>query len=65
MQLLASVANELRRKRGDLIGAMIADTGNDPEADSEISEAIDFAKLLSRESCGVHQLPVSANHSAD
>lgn len=42
--LLDAVANELRRHRGDLIGAMVADSAKTvPEADVEISEAIDFA----------------------
>jgi RHH-type proline utilization regulon transcriptional repressor/proline dehydrogenase/delta 1-pyrroline-5-carboxylate dehydrogenase len=44
MRLLGNIAHELRRHRGDLIGVMVADTGKTvPEADVEISEAIDFA----------------------
>jgi RHH-type transcriptional regulator, proline utilization regulon repressor / proline dehydrogenase / delta 1-pyrroline-5-carboxylate dehydrogenase len=41
--LLDKVAVEMRHKRGDLIGAMVADTAKTiPEADVEVSEAIDF-----------------------
>jgi RHH-type transcriptional regulator, proline utilization regulon repressor / proline dehydrogenase / delta 1-pyrroline-5-carboxylate dehydrogenase len=43
---LSSVARELRRARGDLIGAAAANTGKVfSEADVEISEAIDFAEF--------------------
>lgn len=43
--LLAKIGDELASARGDLIGAMIADTGKTiPEADVEVSEAIDFAR---------------------
>lgn len=46
VRLLGNVANELRMQRGDLIGVMIADTGKTiVEADTEISEAIDFAEF--------------------
>ncbi len=42
---LSQVAMELRRARGDLIGAAAADTGKVfTEADVEVSEAIDFAE---------------------
>lgn len=48
-RLLAEVAQHLRAARGDLIGVMIADTGKTiPEADAEISEAIDFAEYYRR-----------------
>jgi RHH-type proline utilization regulon transcriptional repressor/proline dehydrogenase/delta 1-pyrroline-5-carboxylate dehydrogenase len=44
-RILASVAMELRRSRGDLIGAAAANTGKVfTEADVEVSEAIDFAE---------------------
>jgi RHH-type proline utilization regulon transcriptional repressor/proline dehydrogenase/delta 1-pyrroline-5-carboxylate dehydrogenase len=44
-RVLAGVAMELRKARGDLIGAAAADTGKlFTEADVEISEAIDFAE---------------------
>lgn len=44
-KLLAEVANELRKSRADLIGAMLADGGKTiPESDVEVSEAVDFAE---------------------
>jgi len=44
--LLAQVAMELRRSRGDLIGAAAADTGKVfTETDAEVSEAIDFTEF--------------------
>lgn len=47
--LLGEVAKNLRHKRGDLIGAMVANTGKTiPEADVEVSEAIDFAEYYRR-----------------
>jgi len=47
--LLAKVAQGLRRKRGDLIGAMCADSGKPVvEGDVEVSEAIDFAEYYRR-----------------
>lgn len=56
--LLAAVAKGLREHRDDLIGAMIADTGKTvPEADIEISEAIDFAEYYSRSAEEWHTLP--------
>lgn len=43
-QILARVAEELRRGRGDLIGAAMAEGGKlITESDPEVSEAIDFA----------------------
>lgn len=48
--LLARVAQKLREKRGELIGAMILDGGKTiPEADPEVSEAIDFAEYYRRQ----------------
>jgi len=48
-RLLAELAHLLRKKRGDLIGAMVADAGKMPsEADVEISEAIDFVEYYRR-----------------
>ncbi|MFH1091343.1 MAG: aldehyde dehydrogenase family protein, partial [Pseudomonadota bacterium] len=45
-RVLANVAQELRRARGDLIGAAAADTGKVfIEADPEVSEAVDFAEF--------------------
>ncbi|HEX2579319.1 MAG TPA: bifunctional proline dehydrogenase/L-glutamate gamma-semialdehyde dehydrogenase, partial [Rhabdochlamydiaceae bacterium] len=47
--LLAKAAQNLRDRRGDLIGVMLADGGKTPyEADPEISEAIDFAEYYRR-----------------
>ena len=44
-ELLGKIAHEMRVHRGDLIGAMVANTGKTvQEADVEISEAIDFAE---------------------
>lgn len=51
-EILRDVAQELRRARGDLIGAAIADAGKTvAEADPEVSEAIDFVEFYSR--CGL------------
>ncbi|MGR3973610.1 MAG: proline dehydrogenase family protein [Candidatus Rhabdochlamydia sp.] len=48
-ELLSQVAHQLRMKRGDLIGVMIRDAGKTvTEADSEVSEAIDFAEYYLR-----------------
>ena len=44
-EILSRVAVELRKARGDLIGAAAADTGKIfSEADVEVSEAVDFAE---------------------
>ena len=43
--ILAQVAMEIRKARGDLIGAAAADTGKIfTDADAEVSEAVDFAE---------------------
>ncbi|HEY4255105.1 MAG TPA: proline dehydrogenase family protein, partial [Chlamydiales bacterium] len=48
--LLAKVAQNLRERRGELIGAMMVDGGKIvSEADAEISEAIDFAEYYRRQ----------------
>lgn len=48
-RILADAANCMRRHRSSLIGVMMADTGKTvPEADVEISEAIDFIEYYSR-----------------
>ena len=45
-EVLSRVAVELRRSRGDLIGAAVAETGKIfTEADPEVSEAVDFAEF--------------------
>lgn len=47
--LMSQVAVGLRQKRGELIGVMVANTGKTiSEADSEVSEAIDFAEFYRR-----------------
>ncbi len=49
-QLLARVAQILRQRRGELIGAMMIDGGKIvSESDPEISEAIDFAEYYRRQ----------------
>jgi len=48
-EILLQVAGDLRRARGDLMGAALADGGKTlPESDSEVSEAIDFARFYPR-----------------
>ncbi|HEV8051736.1 MAG TPA: bifunctional proline dehydrogenase/L-glutamate gamma-semialdehyde dehydrogenase, partial [Parachlamydiaceae bacterium] len=47
--LIDNAAHQLRCHRADLIGAMVADTAKTvPEADVEVSEAIDFATYYRR-----------------
>ena len=47
--LFQKLAQLLREKRADLIGAMLAETGKIiPEADSDVSEAIDMIEYYSR-----------------
>jgi len=54
-QLLAVVAQKFRERRGELIGAMMADGGKTfSEADSEVSEAIDFADYYRRQMEKMH-----------
>ncbi|HEX2583190.1 MAG TPA: proline dehydrogenase family protein [Chlamydiales bacterium] len=49
-QILALVAQNFRERRGELIGAMMMDTGKIiVEADPEVSEAIDFAEYYRRQ----------------
>lgn len=49
-QLLACVAQKLRERRGELIGALMSDGGKTiAEADPEVSEAIDFAEYYRRQ----------------
>ncbi len=48
-RLLVNVAETLAARRGDLIGAAILDGGKSiPQADVEVSEAIDFANYYAR-----------------
>ena len=50
--ILATVANTLCQRRGDLIGAALADGGKlITESDPEVSEAIDFARYYSGSAC--------------
>jgi RHH-type proline utilization regulon transcriptional repressor/proline dehydrogenase/delta 1-pyrroline-5-carboxylate dehydrogenase len=45
-RILSTAANEIRKARGDLIGAAAATTGKIfTEADPEVSEAVDFAEF--------------------
>lgn len=45
-EILRNVAQLLRERRGDLIGAMVADAGKTvAQADPEVSEAIDFCEF--------------------
>lgn len=47
-RLLRRVAVEIRRARGDLMGAALADGGKTlPESDPEVSEAVDFVEFYS------------------
>lgn len=47
--LLKKIAQGFRQRRADLIGAMVLDAGKTiPEADIEVSEAIDFAEYYAR-----------------
>lgn len=47
--LLLAVGDELARRRGDLIGAMIREAAKTPsEGDPEVSEGIDFARYYAR-----------------
>ncbi len=57
-QLLASAAQKMRERRGDLIGVMIADGGKTiAEGDPEVSEAIDFADYYARSLQKMHHCP--------
>jgi RHH-type proline utilization regulon transcriptional repressor/proline dehydrogenase/delta 1-pyrroline-5-carboxylate dehydrogenase len=57
-EILARVAHELRRARGELIGAALADTGKlISESDPEVSEAIDFAELYPASARALRALP--------
>jgi RHH-type proline utilization regulon transcriptional repressor/proline dehydrogenase/delta 1-pyrroline-5-carboxylate dehydrogenase len=57
-RILAQAAMELRRCRGDLIGAAAAETGKIfTEADPEVSEAIDFTELYPHAVTQFAQMP--------
>jgi RHH-type proline utilization regulon transcriptional repressor/proline dehydrogenase/delta 1-pyrroline-5-carboxylate dehydrogenase len=61
--VLSRVAMELRRARGDLIGAAAASTGKVfTETDAEVSEAVDFAELYphtARQYAGIENVRAS------
>ncbi|MGB5049990.1 MAG: proline dehydrogenase family protein [Caldilineaceae bacterium] len=47
--ILLAVGDELARRRGDLIGAMLREAAKTPsEGDAEVSEGIDFARYYAR-----------------
>lgn len=55
--LIDNAAYQLRCHRGDLIGAMVADTGKTiVEGDMEVSEAIDFAAYYRRSAAELHAM---------
>lgn len=48
-RVLRRVAQEIRRRREDLIGAALADAGKTiPESDPEVSEAVDFVEFYAK-----------------
>ncbi len=56
--LLSQVAHIFRKNRGELITAMVADGGKTvKEADTEVSEAIDFIAYYTRSFLEYHKLP--------
>ena len=57
-QVMRNVAEELRRARGDLMGAALANTGKTlAESDPEVSEAVDFAEFYAETAHTFHELP--------
>jgi RHH-type proline utilization regulon transcriptional repressor/proline dehydrogenase/delta 1-pyrroline-5-carboxylate dehydrogenase len=56
-EVLARVAQEIRRARGDLMGAALADGGKTLlESDPEVSEAVDFVEFYRRSATEVYGL---------
>ncbi len=56
-ELLARVADQLRRARAELMGAALADGGKTlTESDAEVSEAIDFAEYYRRSAVAFERL---------
>ncbi len=56
-EILAAVALELRKKRGDFLGAAAAETGKVfTETDVEVSEAVDFAEFYPYSACRFDEL---------
>jgi len=57
-EVLARVADEIRRARGELIGAALADGGKlVTQSDPEVSEAVDFVEFYARTSQDVENFP--------
>jgi len=57
-EILFRVANQLARRRGDLLGAMLAEGGKTlPESDPEVSEAIDFCRFYAQSARALEELP--------
>ena len=56
--ILGAVAQELRRQRGNLIGAALANGGKTfPESDPEVSEAVDLVELYRRNALAFQRMP--------
>ncbi|MEM7264205.1 MAG: proline dehydrogenase family protein, partial [Planctomycetota bacterium] len=56
--ILRDVAVEIRKARGDLMGAALAEAGKTlPESDPEVSEAVDFVEYYSRSARDFEDLP--------
>jgi RHH-type proline utilization regulon transcriptional repressor/proline dehydrogenase/delta 1-pyrroline-5-carboxylate dehydrogenase len=57
-ETLFRVADELARRRGDLLGAMLAEGGKLlSEGDAEVSEAIDFCRFYAISAEAIHAIP--------
>ncbi|HEX6963337.1 MAG TPA: aldehyde dehydrogenase family protein, partial [Lacipirellula sp.] len=60
-EILHRVADELARRRGDLMGAMIAEGGKVlTESDPEVSEAIDFCRFYAQSAEAILDSPLLA-----
>ncbi|QDS96853.1 bifunctional proline dehydrogenase/L-glutamate gamma-semialdehyde dehydrogenase [Adhaeretor mobilis] len=56
-EILERVAEEIARRRGDLMGAMLAEGGKTlAESDPEVSEAIDFCRYYGQSAMDFHKL---------
>jgi len=59
--VLGQVAQELRRARGELVGAAMADGGKTiGESDPEVSEAVDFVEFYRRSAFEFQEMPTLA-----
>jgi RHH-type proline utilization regulon transcriptional repressor/proline dehydrogenase/delta 1-pyrroline-5-carboxylate dehydrogenase len=57
-RILSAAASEIRKARGELIGAAAATTGKIfTEADPEVSEAVDFAEFYPQAAAAYFQMP--------